>query len=90
MTGASTTTPASASRDAARPLLSGSNRLAADSIEMPSRYYSTQVKKTEGRSNLPAEAEDNPHHVVKGGKVVGFRNPCPSFADIQVFKGLLL
>ncbi|KAF4122120.1 L-ascorbate metabolism protein UlaG, beta-lactamase superfamily [Geosmithia morbida] len=54
-----------------------------------SHHYSTQVRKTEGRTNLPKEAESNPHHVKKGGKVVGFRNPYPSFADIQVFSAIL-
>lgn len=38
----------------------------------------TVVNKIPGRSDLPDEAVSNPHHVLKRGSVVGFKNPYPS------------
>ncbi|PHH65978.1 hypothetical protein CDD81_926 [Ophiocordyceps australis] len=41
----------------------------------------SSVTRIAGRSNLPAEAASNPHHIVKGGRVRGFRNPYPSYSN---------
>lgn len=40
-----------------------------------SAAYSTAVSRIHGRSNIPDEAASNPHHVLKGGTVAGFKNP---------------
>lgn len=54
-------------------------------------YYSTSVNRIPGRSSVPEEALTNPHHVVKGkgGEVVGFRNPYPSYVDPQTFSNAM-
>ncbi|KAK7426568.1 hypothetical protein QQZ08_006898 [Neonectria magnoliae] len=41
---------------------------------------STLVSKIPGRSTLPEDATSNPHHLVKRGEVVGFKNPYPSWS----------
>ncbi|KLP04573.1 Zn-dependent hydrolase (beta-lactamase superfamily) [Fusarium fujikuroi] len=41
---------------------------------------STAVSKIPGRSALPDEAVSNPHHLLKRGSLVGFKNPYPSHA----------
>lgn len=52
-------------------------------------YYSTQVTKIQERSNLPKDAESNPHHVLKNGNknhIVGFKNPYPSYVAPDVWQ----
>ncbi|KAF7544982.1 hypothetical protein G7046_g9664 [Stylonectria norvegica] len=39
------------------------------------------VAKLIGRSTIPDEAASNPHHILKGGAVVGFKNPYPSWSN---------
>jgi hypothetical protein len=39
---------------------------------------STAVSKIPGRTALPDEAVSNPHHLLKRGSLVGFKNPYPS------------
>lgn len=46
-----------------------------------SAAYSTNVAKILGRSTIPEEAASNPHHQVKNGAVVGFKNPYPSYSN---------
>lgn len=41
---------------------------------------STAVSKIPGRTALPDEAVSNPHHLLKRGSLVGFKNPYPSHA----------
>lgn len=43
--------------------------------------YSTLVTKIPGRSKLPNEAASNPHHIIKGGTLSGFKNPYPSYSN---------
>lgn len=43
--------------------------------------YSTAVSKIPGRSSLPDEATLNPHHIIKAGRVSGFKNPYPSWSN---------
>ncbi|KIE03803.1 hypothetical protein MAJ_00334, partial [Metarhizium majus ARSEF 297] len=43
--------------------------------------YSTVVSKIPGRSSLPDEATLNPHHIIKAGRVSGFKNPYPSWSN---------
>ncbi|EFZ02426.1 beta-lactamase superfamily protein [Metarhizium robertsii] len=43
--------------------------------------YSTAVSKIPGRSSLPDEAALNPHHIIKAGRVSGFKNPYPSWSN---------
>lgn len=54
--------------------------------------YSTQVTEIPTRSNLPKEAESNPHHVLKKGSphhIVGFKNPYPSYAPPNIWAYVL-
>lgn len=41
--------------------------------------YSSSVAKIAGRTAIPDDAQTNPHHVLKGGSVKGFKNPYPSW-----------
>jgi hypothetical protein len=43
--------------------------------------YSTAVSKIAGRAQIPEEAASNPHHIIKGGTVSGFKNPYPSWSN---------
>lgn len=55
--------------------------------------YSTSVSKIAGRSKLPEEAASNPHHIIKGGTVSGFKNPYPSWSNppnlLSIFKSVI-
>lgn len=51
--------------------------------------YSTSVSKIPGRSKLPEEASSNPHHIIKGGTVSGFKNPYPSWSNPPNFFSIL-
>lgn len=48
--------------------------------------FATNVSKIPGRSSIPEEAVGNPHHVVKRGKVVKFKNPYPSWSNPNIFR----
>ncbi|KND88629.1 N-acyl-phosphatidylethanolamine-hydrolyzing phospholipase D [Tolypocladium ophioglossoides CBS 100239] len=62
---------------------------AAAAAAASSHTYSTTVAKVPGRAALPDEAEVNPHHVVKGGSVAGFRNPYPSYSNPVSFASMV-
>ncbi|KAL2692257.1 hypothetical protein Neosp_002663 [[Neocosmospora] mangrovei] len=47
------------------------------------------VSKIPGRSTIPAEAASNPHHEIKRGTVVGFKNPYPSWSGAPGFGTML-
>lgn len=49
----------------------------------------TAVSKIPGRSTLPEDATSNPHHLVKRGEVVGFKNPYPSWSHSVGFSTIL-
>lgn len=48
--------------------------------------FATAVSKIPGRSSIPDEAVGNPHHVLRNGAVVKFKNPYPSWRDPPIFK----
>ena len=48
--------------------------------------FTTHVTKIPGRSSLPEDATSNPHHVIKNGTVVKFKNPYPSWKDPQILR----
>lgn len=54
----------------------------------PASHHSTHVNKLQERTNIPQEAESNPHHVVRHGQkdqITGFKNPYPSYKAPQVW-----
>lgn len=48
--------------------------------------FATAVSKIPGRSSIPDEAVGNPHHVLRNGAVVKFKNPYPSWQDPPILK----
>lgn len=53
---------------------------------------SALVTKIPQRTNLPKEAESNPHHVTSGGnkdRVVKFKNPYPSYGPLRPFSQII-
>jgi len=52
-------------------------------------HFTTHVTKIPGRSSLPEDAASNPHHVVKNGNLVKFKNPYASWKDPQIFRHFL-
>ena len=44
---------------------------------------STSVTKIPGKPNDP---EANLHHVIKNGRITGFKNPYPSYTPPEVFR----
>lgn len=59
--------------------------LASQNAPRGSMAATTAVSKIPGRSALPDEAVSNPHHLLKRGSVVGFKNPYPSCASSPNF-----
>ncbi|PHH82937.1 hypothetical protein CDD82_4260 [Ophiocordyceps australis] len=57
------------------------SRSSSSGWSLESATTKSSVSKIPGRSNLPAEAASNPHHIVKRGTVTGFRNPYPSYSN---------
>ncbi|KAF7547900.1 hypothetical protein G7Z17_g7405 [Cylindrodendrum hubeiense] len=49
----------------------------------------TAVSKIPGRSTIPDDATSNPHHLIKRGEVVGFKNPYPSWSHSVGFGTIL-
>lgn len=74
------TTTASAASSQLKPTES-----AAQSMPRGSMAATTAVSKIPGRSALPDEAVSNPHHRLKRGSVIGFKNPYPSCASNPSF-----
>ena len=58
-------------------LTSNISSIMADS----SSLYSTAVSKLPNPSSIPEEATSKPHHVRKGSKTTGFKNPYPSYSN---------
>lgn len=51
---------------------------------MPQESWTTSVSKIFEAKALPEEAVANPHHVTdKSGKLTGFKNPYPSWYDLN-------
>ncbi|PNY24773.1 N-acyl-phosphatidylethanolamine-hydrolyzing phospholipase D [Tolypocladium capitatum] len=65
-------------------MASTTSSTAALATAASSHTYSTTVSKAPGRASRPEEAEANPHHVVKGGSVSGFKNPYPSYPNVNL------
>ncbi|KAF4990139.1 hypothetical protein FGRMN_8667 [Fusarium graminum] len=75
------TPAASATSSHLKPTEMGSGNTPAStrgSVSAAAAAATTAVSKIPGRSDLPEEAISNPHHVLKSGSVVGFKNPYPS------------
>lgn len=73
--------PPSLSLPAHRRLWQLSSKTSIAMASVKSAAYSTNVAKILGRSTIPEEAASNPHHQVKNGAVVGFKNPYPSYSN---------
>lgn len=61
--------------------MTSTNSSATGATVEPVSSYATTVSKIAGRSKIPEEASSNPHHIIKGGTVSGFKNPYPSWSN---------
>ncbi|KAF4963912.1 hypothetical protein FZEAL_10907, partial [Fusarium zealandicum] len=68
---------------------SASQDATAAASSKTSLSVATLVSKIPGRTSIPEDAVSNPHHQMKRGAVVGFKNPYPSYTGAPGFGTML-